>query len=91
MWLNTYVLNLAIDSRFVWSFTTGGLVQSGGELLSWMDGTFDGWGDVLADRRDILDAEGGIPEGGVWGVSNSSEFRAGLPNPDSLLNKICYE
>lgn len=23
--------------------------------------------------------------GGVWGVSNSSDVRAGLPKPDSLL------
>lgn len=81
-----------MESRLGWgSLVTGGLVQSGGELLSWMDGIFDGWGEVLEGMRDILEAEGGNPEGGVWGVSNSSDVRAGLPNPDSLLSKIICE
>lgn len=57
-----------------------------------MEGVFDGWGDALADgRTDIFEAadEGASsPDGGVCGVSNSSDVRAGLANPDSLLSKI---
>lgn len=45
---------------------------------------------MVDGRTDIFGAadEGAsIPEGGVCGVSNSSDVRAGLANPDSLLSK----
>lgn len=87
----------AIESRVASFSLAGGLVHSGGELVSWVDSLgvsareIGALGEV---ERDILGAvsageEGAVAaaDGGVCGLCGSSEVLAGLPKPDSLHHK----
>lgn len=96
----SYVLNRAIDSWVGCISLAGGLVHSGGEKESCVTvdetfgdngGTFlgvDGTGTLFVGLEGAGEIkEGTVAEdlgGGVCGVSNSSDVRAGLPKPDSL-------
>lgn len=92
--LITYVLKRTIESCVGWFSFICGLVHRGGEFDSCMpvvalgDGGFGVMLGVLG--TGVLVGGVGvdvIAGGGVCGVSSSSEVRAGLPSPDSLINK----